>query len=119
MEILLVCIAAACILAFMVGRIFWKRREEWRQEHWGTCYRCFRTGLIAGWRALRAGSDEHPYIAVPACARCRQERTVRAEKGDRKIAFFPWRSAAEDLAEQMNDDVRNCGERRTAYAPEA
>ena len=36
-----------------------------------------------------------------------------------KVAFFPWRSAAEDLAEQMNDDDRSDGGHKAASAPEA
>jgi hypothetical protein len=115
--ILSVAVVAIAIIIFYGIR---KRREEWRRDYWGECYKCFKVGLIAGWRALNvSGSKRAPcYIVVPACARCRQERETRAEKGDRKIAFFPWRSAAEDLAEQMNDDVRLYGERKTAYAPE-
>lgn len=119
MEFLLICFAVLTTALF-VGYGIHKRREEWRHDNWAECYHCGRVGYVAGWRALRAGTEDRLYIAAPACARCRQARESDAEQEkDRKVAFFPWRSAAEDLAEQMNDDVRFYGKRKTAYAPEA
>lgn len=116
MGVALLCCIAVVVIAIVISNHAQKRREEWRHDNWGKCYKCFKAGMVAGWRVLRGGTEDRLYIAVPACARCRQARELAAEQEkDRKIPFYDSRSAAEDLAEQMNDDVRKFGRRVTEY----